>query len=263
MIEDIRFDQGRPFDWGRTSKNYAKYRDIYPETFFKHILKRNIGLPGQKILDVGTGTGVLPRHMFSFGADWTGADISEAQIIEAERLSGEGGMKIPFVVSSAENLDFPDESFDAITACQCFWYFDHEKTTQVFSKLLKKDGRLVFLMMAWLPGEDIIAYETEKLVLKHNPSWTSGGETRHLISIPEEVLKQFEVVYEDTFLLNVPFTRSSWNGRIKACRGIGASLSDASIAVWEKEHVALLDRIAPEHFDVLHYAAITEMKLKS
>lgn len=220
MIEDARFDQGRPFDWGRTSKDYAKFRDIYPEVFYEQILARGIGRAGQKILDVGTGTGVLPRHMFSFGAHWIGADISESQIREAERLAREGGMDIPFVVSSAERLNFPDGYFDAITACQCFWYFDHEKSTPMFSKILKEDGRLLFLMMAWLPSEDKIAYESEKLVLKHNPSWTSGGETRHLISIPDVVLQHFEILHEDTFLLNVPFTRTSWNGRIKLVEGL-------------------------------------------
>ena len=24
-------DDGKPFDWGKTSEDYAKYRDIYPE----------------------------------------------------------------------------------------------------------------------------------------------------------------------------------------------------------------------------------------
>lgn len=29
IIKDI--DQGKDFDWGKTSKDYAKYRDIYPQ----------------------------------------------------------------------------------------------------------------------------------------------------------------------------------------------------------------------------------------
>lgn len=28
-------DSGRAFDWGKTSKDYAKYRDIYPEEYYK------------------------------------------------------------------------------------------------------------------------------------------------------------------------------------------------------------------------------------
>ena len=60
----------------------------------------------------------------------------------------------------------------------------------------------------------------------------------------------------------VHFTRESWNGRMKACRGIGASLSESEIASWEQEHVALLKEIAQEKFDVLHYGAIAELKRK-
>ena len=33
IISDNRIDCGIPFDWGRTSQNYAKYRNIYPQEF--------------------------------------------------------------------------------------------------------------------------------------------------------------------------------------------------------------------------------------
>ena len=28
-------DAGKSFNWGKTSKDYAKYRDIYPEEFYQ------------------------------------------------------------------------------------------------------------------------------------------------------------------------------------------------------------------------------------
>lgn len=31
-------DNGKTFDWGKTSKDYAKYRDIYPDEFYRSIL---------------------------------------------------------------------------------------------------------------------------------------------------------------------------------------------------------------------------------
>lgn len=61
-------DGGKEFDWGRTSRDYAKYRDIYPDIFYEKIVNRNLCVRGQKILDLGTGTGVLPRNMYRFGA---------------------------------------------------------------------------------------------------------------------------------------------------------------------------------------------------
>ena len=30
MIQKKEIDSGTGFDWGRTSRDYAKYRDIYP-----------------------------------------------------------------------------------------------------------------------------------------------------------------------------------------------------------------------------------------
>ena len=47
---------------------------------------------------------------------------------------------------------------------------------------------------------------------------------------------------------------------MRACRGVGASLSDEELAAWDKEHRELLERIAPERFEVLHYAALTVLK---
>lgn len=49
---------------------------------------------------------------------------------------------------------------------------------------------------------------------------------------------------------------------MKACRGVGASLSAQDIASWEEEHMDLLSEIAPEEFDILHYAATAELKRK-
>ena len=73
-------DIGKPFDWGKTSLDYAKFRDIYPQEFYQKIVDRKLCINGQSILDVGTGTGVLPRNMYQYGAKWTAADISENQI---------------------------------------------------------------------------------------------------------------------------------------------------------------------------------------
>ncbi|HIT67191.1 MAG TPA: class I SAM-dependent methyltransferase [Candidatus Merdisoma merdipullorum] len=259
-ISDGRIDGGNPFDWGRTSSDYAKYRDIYPQEFYDKIVGRGLCIEGQKVLDVGTGTGVLPRNMYRYGAEWTGTDISDKQIAQARLLSE--GMEINYAVSSAEELDFPEGSFDVITACQCFWYFQHEKVMPVFSRMLKPGGRLLVLYMAWLPFEDRIAGASEELVLKYSPKWSGAGETMHPISIPDCYLEKIELIWHEEYPVSISFTRESWNGRMKACRGIGASLTDGEIREWEREHRGLLAQIAPEEFKILHYGALAELKRK-
>lgn len=80
-------DSGKAFDWGRAAADYAKYRDIYPPAFYGKILELSCCTKGQNVLDIGTGTGVLPRNLYRFGAHFTAADISENQIKYAKELS--------------------------------------------------------------------------------------------------------------------------------------------------------------------------------
>lgn len=252
--------RGKPFDWGRTSQDYAKYRDIYPPEFYEKLVKLRLCTDGQRVLDLGTGTGVLPRNMYRYGAKWTGTDISENQIEQAKLMSR--GMDIEYLASPAEKLSFPEGSFDVITACQCIWYFDHNTLAPLLARMLNPGGKFVPLYMAWLPFEDEIAYASEMLVQKYSPDWSGAGETLHQLEIPECYDEFFVREYHEEYILPVHFTRESWNGRMKACRGIGASLPLEKIAEWEREHLKLLSEIAPPEFDIRHFAAIAVLKKK-
>ena len=262
LISNKDIDAGTAFDWGRTSEEYAKYRDIYPQEFYQKIVDRKLCMEGQNVLDLGTGTGVLPRNMYRYGAKWTGTDISENQIEQAKRLSEQAGMNIKYLAVPTEDIDFPNETFDVITACQCFWYFKHETVMPKLARMLKEDGKLLILYMAWLPFEDRIAGASEDLVLKYSPNWSGAGETRKPIWIPDVVYETFEMEEHQEYDIMVPFTKETWHGRMRACRGVGASLSKEELERWDKEHRDLLEQIAPETFEVLHYAALTVLKKK-
>lgn len=258
----IMIDGGKAFDWGRTSDDYAKYRDIYPDLFYQKIADLNLCVRGQKVLDLGTGTGVLPRNMYRFGGEWVGTDISENQILQARELSGKHKMNITYQTIAAEEIEFAKSSFDVVTACQCFWYFDCEMLVPKLIHLLKEDGRLLLLYMAWLPMEDEIARASEELVLSYHPAWTGAGETKRPIVVPDCVSFAFEEAYHEEYDVEIPFTRETWHGRMKACRGVGASLSEEEIRKWEAEHKKLLAEIAPEKFFIHHYVAMLELKVK-
>lgn len=258
-IRNKTIDNGNAFDWGRTSAEYAKYRDIYPKEFYEKLAELSLGIKGQNVLDIGTGTGVIPRNMYHYGAKWTGVDISENQIAHAAQLSKEAEMDINYYVSAAEDIDFPDEQFDVIIACQCFMYFDKDILLPNIHRMLKKDGHFAVLYMAWLPEESEIAKTSENMVLKYNPSWSGAHMTRY--SPDTQWCKDlFEPAHILTYDIPVTFTRNGWHGRVKACRGIGASsLSPEKIAAWEKEHMEYMQTV-PETFDILHYTAILDVK---
>lgn len=260
MQQHDGIDGGKAFDWGRVSEQYAEYRDIYPQTFYRKILDLDLCTRGQHVLDIGTGTGVLPRNLYAQGASFIGIDCAENQIAQARQLAVRAGMDLAFACCPAEEADFAPSTFDVVTACQCFVYFNHELLAPKLSEILKPGGRFAALYMAWLPEEDPVAGESEKLILKYNPDWTGAGEVRRPIAVPASYSPYFTVERQEVFDLYVPFTRESWHGRILASRGVGASLPPEELARFDKEHRALLAQVAPQWFNVLHYAAFTILR---
>ena len=178
----------------------------------------------------------------------------------AEKLSKSAGMDIDYIVASAEAVDYPDRTFDVITACQCFMYFDKSIVLPKLHQMLKDHGHFAILFMAWLPEESEIAKTSEDLVLKYNPAWTGGRVTRYELQEPPWCEGMFKAANMLTYELPVHFTRESWHGRMKACRGIGASgLKESEIQKWEQEHWEYMQSL-PEKFDVLHYVTILDLE---
>ena len=260
MIHNQNIDNGKPFDWGRTSEDYGKYRDIYPDSFYENLLSLGIGKKGQKILDLGTGTGVLPRGLYRYGAEFIGTDISSEQIEVAKSISKASGMNIEYYVCPAEATRMPSESFDVITACQCFLYFDKKIVMPEIKRMLKKDGIFAVTWMAWVPGEDEVSSLSEQIVLKYNPDWKGAGYTRMKVNESEWEPYGFRVKDIISYDEKLHFDIDSWSGRMRACRGIGASLPDDKIKEFDNEHRDALIKNFGTEFEVLHHILITTLK---
>ena len=138
-------DKGNFFDFGRISDDYAKYRDIYPESMYEKLISFGIGRPGQNILDLGSGTAVLPLNLAHTGASFTASDISENQISSAKQLAAERGIgNIDFRVCSAENTGFADSSFDAVISTDtCYFWNEPQRVLAEIRRILVPSGRLI------------------------------------------------------------------------------------------------------------------------
>lgn len=108
-MEKITVDDRKAFDFGKTSKAYAKYRDIYPEEVFEKLHEIGVGVQGSRWLDLGTGTGVIPRGLAKYGTDIVATDISEQQITEVIALSKDYS-NIKYEVLAAEDISYPEHS---------------------------------------------------------------------------------------------------------------------------------------------------------
>lgn len=245
-------DAGREIDWGRTSDDYLTHRPGPPPQCYELLRAWGIGRTGQRLLDVGTGTGLLARQFARQGAVVAGTDIAAGQINAAREAAAAEALEIDFRVAATEALPFADASFDAVTAMQCWLYFDPERASREVTRVLAPGGVLVTAHFSWLPRRDAIARASEALVLAHNPDWGGADWPGEIPSAPRWSEGRFEVAAMFWFDAPIAFTRESWRGRIRACRGIGATLDADAVARFDVEHAALLERCAPERFTVLH-----------
>ncbi len=245
-------DDGRCIDWGATSPDYAAYRPGPPDELYARLQALGIGLRGQRILDLGTGTGVVARGLASRGAVVAATDISPGQIEEAKKLAARAGLVIDFRVAPAEEPPFADRQFDVATANQCFVYFDKQRTIAGLRRVLVPGGRLVTSHFNWLPKADAVAAASEALILRFNPAWGAAGYDGRVNPVPKWVPD--DVVLEGFFWFDadIPFTRETWRGRMRASRGVGASLPAEQVDAFDREHAALLEAIAPASFTVKH-----------
>jgi ubiquinone/menaquinone biosynthesis C-methylase UbiE len=249
-MEKITVDDGKAFDFGKTSKAYAKYRDIYPEEVFEKLHEIGVGVQGSRWLDLGTGTGVIPRGLAKYGADIVATDISEQQITEAIALSKDYS-NIKYEVLAAEDISYPEHSFDAVTACQCFWYFDPNTVVPVIKSLLKPGGVFLKLYMSYLK-EESIAQDSNSIVKRINGNWKGASP-----ALQDLNTHYFEDPHTETMLVDIPFTRESWHGRMMASRGVMASMNAKQLVQFDAEHRKMLEEKYPERFTVRHKVFFT------
>ncbi len=177
-------DCGRAIDWSRTSADYAAHRPGPPQRLFEVLAALGIGRPAQRVLDLGTGTGLVARELARRGAMVTGIDIAPGQIEAARRSAEDEGLAVDFFVAAAEASPFADASFEVAIASQCWMYFDVERTLAELRRVLTSDGLLVTTHFSWLPRADPIARASEALVLAANPQWQGGDWSGAIASEP-------------------------------------------------------------------------------
>jgi SAM-dependent methyltransferase len=245
-------DPGRSIDWGRTSSDYAEFRPGPPPSMYARLRELGVGIGGQRILDLGTGTGVLAREFARAGCRAVGVDVSEGQIEMARALARREQLAVEFRVAPAENTGLPAVGFDAVTANQCWLYFDRDRAVAEVRRLLAPGGVLVISHFSYLPRLDPIARRTEELVLRFNPQWTAADWSGDVPPMPRWVRGDFSLAGSFVYDEAIPFTRASWRGRMRACRGVGAALPADEVERFDVAHAAMLDAEVPEHFEVLH-----------
>jgi phosphatidylethanolamine/phosphatidyl-N-methylethanolamine N-methyltransferase len=155
MAEIMKLDGARQLDFDRESveQAYDRWAPIYDLVFGGVFSKgRDAAIQatnkiGGRVLEVGVGTGIsLP--LYAPNVRIFGTDISEAMLKKAEQRVAQSRLKNieGLAVMDAENLEFPDNSFDVVMAQYVVTAVPNpEAALDEFARVVRPGGELIIL----------------------------------------------------------------------------------------------------------------------
>jgi SAM-dependent methyltransferase len=127
--------------------------------------------PGDRWLDIGCGPGAVSMRAARAGADVTGVDLSEVMVETARRRAAEEGLEIAYEVGDAENLQFPDGSFDVVSSSVGVIFApDQAAAAGELARVVRSGGRLG--LSAWKPDSRVV--KGQQLAAKFLPPPPEG-----------------------------------------------------------------------------------------
>ena len=243
--------QAAALNWNKASQDYAAHRPGYPDDYFTLLKLSGIGHAGQRILDIGSGTGALAIPFARQGAQVTAVDLSEGQLNEAREKAAKLAVDIRFIVSGAEDAPVEPGHFHAVTASMCWGYFHPTRIVEQVKRVLSPDGQLLISSIVWQENDEVTR-RTNALLAKYNDQFSKRYDERDSAVVPEWSRDGFRLKTYHHYQTQLPFTRESWRGRMRATKFIGAALPQAQVEAFDRELAAALEEVAPESFDVAH-----------
>ena len=187
-------------------------------TFMEQLVPTFGLLPGQKVLDVGTGTGILiPFLLKAVGPTGQVSAIDYAE--KMVKICKSKYAQLPNVtvtVQQVEKLDFPSHTFDAVT---CFGLFPHienkEEALRQMNRVLKTNGKLIIAHA--LSSAEIKAHH-------HNASSVVANDELPTAAVMEKLLTQ--AGFGKVHIIDKP--GQYFNLSIKLNTAIGAKKNDSA-----------------------------------
>ena len=166
------------------------------------------------LLVVGSGNGVsaIKIHKMT-GCKVVGIDISEEMILRAqEKLNSQYG-GIEFILGDAEDIDFPDNTFDVVISESVTGFTNKKKSLSEYHRVLKKNGYLGLNEVTWPNNlsKELKEYSRKVigLVAETKESWLALLKNAGFNDIQCSVnaMSQWKQVYDDLELQSMDFFR--------------------------------------------------------
>lgn len=243
----------KPVDFGETADDYARHRRGLPEELFLRLAAQGLGAPGQRVVDLGAGTGAMALALAKRGCSVVAVDRSAGML--AALAAQADGLDVRGVLAAAEATGLEAGSADVVTAANCWHWFDGPRAAAEVLRLLVPGGRLVITNLDWRASPVVDATLALLDAAHGGPTpWPSQGEVMYARWPAVLDAAGFTGVITDAFDCDHDYDRASWHGRIRASTGFLA-LDDARRGQVGADLAALLDTF-PEPFVLPHRCSV-------
>lgn len=142
--------------WDRFANFYDPFIDKVFRKTYKTILEYidlDLNL-SHNVLEIGTGTGIIPFSICSKVSSIIATDISPEMVrIAKQKLKQSEIKNLDFQIQDSYNLTFPDKSFDIVIASNLFHLlYEPEKPIKEIKRVMKDNG--IFIAPTLCVGEN-------------------------------------------------------------------------------------------------------------
>lgn len=142
----------------------------------EHAVERVSAKPGDRILDLATGTGWGSRVLAQRypGVKVIGADIADQMLDYARATAARQELEIDYVHADAERLPFADGEFDAVVSTFGVMFVGNpEAAAKELARVVKLGGRIA--LATWRPdSEDNNVFDMFGVMKRHMPPPPAG-----------------------------------------------------------------------------------------
>jgi SAM-dependent methyltransferase len=185
----------------------------------------------------------------------TAVDVAAPLLEQARRLDHDAGVQIDYRRARAEETGLPGDSFDVVSAGQCWHWFDRAAAARESARLLIPAGVVVIVHFDWLSIGDNVVAATERVIGRHALPGTLGRGPWHysrgtgvypqwLIDLQSAGFAGIETF---SFDVELPYSHEAWVGRVRASAAVAGTLDSDGVRACSQELAARLAEDFPEN----------------
>jgi SAM-dependent methyltransferase len=237
--------------WSAGGREYDEISRGIADSIEHAVLRLN-PQPGERILDLSTGTGWTSRVVTRRGAIVTGVDIASGLLEAARARAAAEGLSIEYQLGDAEALPFEDGAFDAvISTCGVMFASRPEAAAAELARVCRKGGRVA--LTTWLSDGNLFKmFQVMKAYMPPppTPAPRSPFEWGRVERIRDLLAGAFELRFESGIsYYREPSGEAAWSTFATGygpTRSIAASLDPGRREAFRQDFIDFHDRFATE-----------------